>query len=78
MSLFLAAVMIAVTLAGWALGTAIRLALPLDRRRCGSLSNARYGWRLSRWPRSPLAIESVRAQTDRGDPALARHLPPAG
>ena len=41
---FLAAVMVTVALAGWALGTAIRLAMPAGRGRCGSSSNAGYGW----------------------------------
>ena len=45
---FLAVVMVAVTLAGWALGTAIRLALPLDRgrpvlRRMRAMAGGRRG-----------------------------------
>jgi O-antigen/teichoic acid export membrane protein len=59
--LFLAAVMVTVTLAGWALGTAIRLAIPLAEP-------LRFFVECGLWlvvvavAASPLAIESVRAR----------------
>ena len=51
------------------------------RGHCGSSPNARCGSRSSLAAASPLAIESVRDETDRGDPALTptlRSRRPAG